>query len=402
MYYLLDNPNPNGPFYYTTRRTCQHGFAGKPHLIVIHTAENLPDWDGIDTGAEKIAQYAATTTRAVSWHETIDSDSTIPMLPGEYTGFHVRNFNTCGYGIEIATQAAKWYGSPDSWRYAVLNRLADSLVVICKKYDISPVHLSRAEIDAGKKGIVGHHILDSTRRTDPGVAFPWDYVIKQTQARLNPTPVPPPPSPSGLRVMGQPEATVEQAAEWMVVNGARKGSAYTADILREIAKTYYRVGSEYGVRSDLAIAQSGKETGLWSYKRPDGSDSIVRPEQWNFAGIGATGGVPGNSFPTIEAGVRAHMLRMRMYAKNDPAAYDVAVLGRALPTSHWGKYPTIQDFDGVWAVPGVGYGDSVVNHYLAPMKATTAPVKDHPLTIDEVVRVREILGYWDEAGPWTS
>ena len=41
----------------------------------------------------------------------------------------------------------------------------------------------------------------------------------------------------------------------------------------------------------------------------------VRPAQNNFAGLGATGrGERGESFPTISAGVKAHLQHLLMYA----------------------------------------------------------------------------------------
>ena len=173
--------------------------------------------------------------------------------------------------------------------------------------------------------------------------------------------------PSGTAVMGLPAATVGQARNWIVSKS--QGSTYSDITLRDIASTYYRVGAEYGVRPDLALAMAAKETGFFRFVSGSGIPSIVEPSQWNFAGIGATGGVPGVTFPSVEAGVRGHMLRMRMYAVNAPSAYDEAVLVRPLPASHWGKYPTIEQFNGVWAVPGTDYGQSIVNHYLSSLRA---------------------------------
>lgn len=211
------------------------------------------------------------------------------------------------------------------------------------------------------------------------------------------SPVHPPPPVvgpiQGTAVMGPAVATIEQATKWAVDNARQRGSSYGEDVVTSIVAVYYHVGLEYGVRADLALAQSAKETGFWTY----GGD--VKPTQWNFAGIGATGGVPGISFPNIEAGVRAHMLRMRMYAVNDPGAYNEAVLVRPLPQSHWGKYPTIEKFDGVWAVPGIGYGASVVTRYLNPMIATTVPtvptVPSGPLTEAELAKVRTMISWWE-------
>lgn len=173
-----------------------------------------------------------------------------------------------------------------------------------------------------------------------------------------PTPVPPVVVPRPLSVLGPPLFSLAETRAWAHAGARRKGSPYNETNIDILVNTYWRVGLEYGVRPDLALAQSAKETGFWTYK------GDVGPWQWNFAGIGATGGVPGVSFPTLEAGVRAHLLRMKMYAKYSTANYDEEILVRPLDQRHWGKYPNIQDFDGKWAVPGFGYGDSIVNDYL--------------------------------------
>ena len=173
--------------------------------------------------------------------------------------------------------------------------------------------------------------------------------------------------PTPLSVMGAPIFTYQQALRWALREKFEHGSPYDDINIRMLVDFYWSVGQEYGVRPDLALAQSAKETGYWSYRRPDGLPGDVGPWQWNFAGIGATGGVPGITFETMEDGVRSHVLRMRMYAVNDASWYLLDVLQRELPSYLWGKSPYIQDFDGRWAVPGDGYGDSVVNNYLRKM-----------------------------------
>src|SRR5262245_42563541 len=65
------------------------------------------------------------------------------------------------------------------------------------------------------------------------------------------------------------------------------------------------------------------ETGSLSYWRGNRAGD-VRPEQFNFAGLGATGGGErGESFKDIETGVRAHIEHILLYAGKavqDPAA----------------------------------------------------------------------------------
>lgn len=160
------------PWYTTRKRPIR--------LIVIHTAENLPDWTGEDTGAEAVAKFGASTSRA-SWHATVDSDSTIQMLPDEYTAWHVRGYNSESLGVEIATQAGKWSSAPPDWKQATMERLAKLVEFWCAKHKIPAKLLTLDEVVAGESGIVGHYLLDPSRRTDPGKDFDWALLLKLIQ-----------------------------------------------------------------------------------------------------------------------------------------------------------------------------------------------------------------------------
>ena len=83
----------------------------------------------------------------------------------------------------------------------------------------------------------------------------------------------------------------------------------------------------------------------------------VKSDQFNFAGIGATGGgVPGNSFPDVRTGIRAQVQHLKAYASTDPlnnACVD--------PRFHYvkrGSAPTMEQLAGKWAT-GTGYGESL-------------------------------------------
>ena len=76
-----------------------------------------------------------------------------------------------------------------------------------------------------------------------------------------------------------------------------------------IAADYRRHGEALHVRWDYAFFQMLLETGYLTYK------GDVKPEQNNFAGLGATGrGARGESFKDVSTGVQAHIEHLVMYS----------------------------------------------------------------------------------------
>lgn len=79
----------------------------------------------------------------------------------------------------------------------------------------------------------------------------------------------------------------------------------------DIARLYVEWGYSFGIRADVAFAQMLHETSFLRY----GGDIVA--SQNNLAGIGVTGGRPGNSFASLEAGVIAHYAHLAWYSYPD-------------------------------------------------------------------------------------
>lgn len=229
-------------------------------------------------------------------------------------------------------------------------------------------------IGKGWPATVGGH-RDFSETTCPGnTLYNWMKVQVWT---LTPTPTPVPLTP----IMGVAGVLQSQALTAVLSGAAKSGGAvYEQSTLSAIVSAYWTVGQVEGVRPDLALAQACKETGYFTYRKPDGSSSIVSADQHNFAGIGVTGaaGVKGESWPTVADGVRGHVRRLRMYAVGTAALHDLSILRRSLPSSYWASAPYVEQLNGKWASPGVGYGESIVNAYLKPMSLVEVPVTDPP------------------------
>ena len=127
-----------------------------------------------------------------------------------------------------------------------------------------------------------------------------------------------------------------------------KGGAPT---ILDFCKMYVEEAKAEGVRADVAFSQAMVETGYLRF----GGD--VKPDQYNFAGLGATGnGVQGNKFESVRIGIRAQIQHLKCYASTEP-------LNQPLVDQRWseslrGKAPTVEKLVGTWA-GSTTYADSI-------------------------------------------
>ena len=129
-----------------------------------------------------------------------------------------------------------------------------------------------------------------------------------------------------MQIMGTSQTTVAQMVRYYNANASgydtfkakyngkydgclAKGGASTID---QFAQIFYEEATAEGVRAEVAFTQCMKETGFLKY----GGD--VLPNQYNFAGIGATGAVHGASFSNVRMGVRAQIQHLKAYGSISP------------------------------------------------------------------------------------
>ena len=118
--------------------------------------------------------------------------------------------------------------------------------------------------------------------------------------------------PGQYPVMG-----ISSIRAWQLVNYFKAhGSTYPAEVLAQggapdietFAQMYYEEATAEGVRPEVAFAQAMKETGWLQFT------GAVKAEQYNFAGMGATGNsVSGESFKDVREGVRAQIQHLKAY-----------------------------------------------------------------------------------------
>ncbi len=193
-----------------------------------------------------------------------------------------------------------------------------------------------------------------------------------------------------LSIFGSPIATKEQIQAFL---NEREQFIRTNLILSKSEKSfipypdhiidlYLEIGAKYNIRGDLALAQALKETGYFQF------GGSVEPFQNNYCGLGATGtpllgneplngvnsskafylsGLHGLSFATPAFGVEAHLQHLYAYASTEDLPVGTELLDPRFNYVQRGVSPRWVDLNGHWAIPGDGYGESIIDDFWLKM-----------------------------------
>lgn len=126
-------------------------------------------------------------------------------------------------------------------------------------------------------------------------------------------------------ITGATKTNVSQMVNYFINNGgtydkfSKYGTQYDGVLaqkgaanIEEFCQIFYEEAIAENIRPEVAFCQTMKETGFLQF----GHD--VKPDQCNFAGLGATGnGVAGNSFASVREGIRAQIQHLKAYATTD-------------------------------------------------------------------------------------
>lgn len=422
------------------------GYAMVPEYITVHQTGNTNP--GADARAHN--SYIHNNAPNPAWHYTVDDHEAYQHLPLNENGWHAGDGvngpgNRKSVGIEICVNIdgdLKKAEENGAWLVAKLIRELPKLKPFpeCVKqhYDWNgkncPAQIrARANGWSNFLGLVQQHLETASQEdyyivqpgdtlysianrfgfgldeivefnsiTDPGlivpgqkIRFPGQQEEQQKDALTS--------------ITGEPEATIGQARAWL----KKKAPEWT-----EMAELYYSIAPRYGIRADVALAQAAKETGYFRY------GGLVKPEQNNFAGIGATGqasdgntplngadpgkvrfekGVHGAIFADKATGVEAHIQHLYAYATKDalPAGvilsdprFTLVQRGTAKYVEHLGAG---ENPAGVgWAYPGLDYGQSISKDYLKPLLSEKDTEEEPPCSNckglqDELDTLRQVL-----------
>ena len=153
-----------------------------------------------------------------------------------------------------------------------------------------------------------------------------------------------PPEPVARRpqipsyLMGDGIVSADNMAAFLLLSNQNIDPGYVITL----ARIYIEEASFEGVNHDIAFAQMSLETGFLRF----GGD--VKPEQFNFAGLGAIGnGEPGLSFPDPRTGVRAQIQHLKAYGSDEPL--NLELVNPRFRFVQRGRAPTIEGLAGTWA-----------------------------------------------------
>lgn len=181
-----------------------------------------------------------------------------------------------------------------------------------------------------------------------------------------------------VSILGKETLTVEQCKQYLMKNNPNAP---------EVIEPYKKYGDILGIRWGYAVAQMMKETNFLKF----GGD--VKPQQNNFAGIGAVGGgMVGASFPSVEDGVLAHLEHLFAYATTASLPKGIAKIDPRFDLVKRGICPNIEDLNGHWAVLGVGYGESIISIYNRITAEIILPVVEEGLGVAVLLFSKE--DYW--------
>ena len=128
-----------------------------------------------------------------------------------------------------------------------------------------------------------------------------------------------------LPIMGSTQTSVDQMVRYYNANASgydtfkskydgkydgslAKGGAST---INQFAQIVYEEAIAEGVKPEVVFTQCMKETAFLKY------GGEINPNQYNFAGIGATGSVHGASFENVRMGIRAQVQHLKAYGSLD-------------------------------------------------------------------------------------
>lgn len=368
------------------------GGTGKVAGVTIH---NTNDLENVEEDAEQYtrATWPNANMNDARVHYYVDDINAWQNLEDTEVGWHAGDGSGPGNGTTISIEIIMdGTGSKED-----LGAEANGVILaalLLKKYGLTVEQLYTHNHWMGHPDA----IVQGARKNCPLYILPhWEQFKARVAAKLaelNGAGTDAPVEEVRTAIMGEARATAQQMALYCRSKNAEP--KITSCSPEELAEMYLEEGKAEGVRGDVAWAQSLHETGFFKF------GGIVQPGQNNFAGIGAlNGNAKGQAatFPDPRTGVRAQIQHLKAYASKEPLVnacvdprFSLVVRGSAEFVEWLGASDNPQGKG--WAVPGKGYGASVVKLLGAVMAQETPQSPAEPPEPDPLAQFPE----WQREG----
>ncbi|MBK9181429.1 MAG: peptidoglycan-binding protein [Acidimicrobiales bacterium] len=196
-------------------------------------------------------------------------------------------------------------------------------------------------------------------------------------------------------IAGPPRATAGEAAAWAHTRGAHP-------LVDGVAPLYWTYAPQIGIRPEVAFCQAMLETGWLTFGVGTADGRGVDAGWHNPCGLKVAAPNPAahpdapeqhQRFPTWEAGVRAHLAHLAVYAglKAPPGWAAPRTAAPWFRSDRWGKATTVEQLGGQWA-PSPGYGTRLAV-LVASLADTTPPDEEQPVVPGLTLITRSQMGW---------
>lgn len=147
--------------------------------------------------------------------------------------------------------------------------------------------------------------------------------------------------PCSRNLLGEGIKNENQLAEFFLSHNP----GYDKSKIKKMAAIYIEESRMENINSDAAFVQMCLETGFLKF------GNLVTPEMNNFCGLGAiSAGQPGEYFPDVQTGIRAHIQHLQAYATPAEVSLHNPLVDPRYSWPHKAKNAkTVFDLAGNWA-----------------------------------------------------
>jgi hypothetical protein len=207
----------------------------------VHTTESIIDRSPPDLGAENVARYISRRQEPGSYTRIIDSDSTVFLVPDDYTTFSIATagFNSRTLSLALACRSSDLHPH-DAWTLAAFDRLAANMVQAWQAggFDPAPQFITAAEA-LERPGIFHHGDAQPRDRSDAWTRHPHraglsDALLAAIHRHLDSRPVPSPVPPEAPMLPFPLILAHEGKDLWWVTDGLTKRPVNTQAEVQEL------------------------------------------------------------------------------------------------------------------------------------------------------------------------